>query len=250
MSSAVVHGNTVYLAGLTADDTKADVKGQTKQILDKIDKFLTEAGTDKSKILSANIWLTDIGTWGQMNEVWDAWFARQHAGPRHRRGQARQSRAQGRDHGAGGAELSPLLKEKGRHRRPFFVFSWRGSEARVDRPDNHEPLPGRARSSRLARHVPRSMFALNSGQRRSRRRLGTGHCRRLAAPRSARRSSRRRRPQCRHARGRRAGNRPRRRLRIEWQAGQAGTPALRRGQLRRRAAASRVSSSFPTDWAH
>ena len=75
MSSAVVHGNTVYLAGLTADDTKADVKGQTKQILDKIDKFLKEAGTDKSKILSANIWLTDIGTWGQMNEVWDAWVS-------------------------------------------------------------------------------------------------------------------------------------------------------------------------------
>jgi len=75
MSSAVVHGNTVYLAGLTADDTKADVKGQTAQILAKIDKFLAEAGTDKSKILSANIWLTDIGTWSQMNEVWDAWVA-------------------------------------------------------------------------------------------------------------------------------------------------------------------------------
>ena len=75
MSSAVVHGDTVYLAGLTADDAKADVKGQTEQILDKIDKFLKEAGTDKSKILSANIWLTDIGTWGQMNEVWDAWVA-------------------------------------------------------------------------------------------------------------------------------------------------------------------------------
>src|ERR1044072_5033404 len=71
MSSAVVHGNTVYLAGLTADDTKAE----TKQILDKIDKFLKDAGSDKSKILSANIWLTDIGTWSQMNEVWDAWVA-------------------------------------------------------------------------------------------------------------------------------------------------------------------------------
>src|SRR5471030_2770521 len=73
MSSAVVHGDTVYLAGLTADDTKADVKGQTKQILDKVDKFLKEAGTDKSKILSANIWLTDITTLGQMNEVGDSW---------------------------------------------------------------------------------------------------------------------------------------------------------------------------------
>ena len=75
MSSAVVHGDTVYLAGLTADDTKADVKGQTAQILTKVDKFLAEAGTDKSKILSANIWLTDIKTWSQMNEVWDAWIS-------------------------------------------------------------------------------------------------------------------------------------------------------------------------------
>ena len=75
MSSAVVHGNTVYLAGLTADDPKADVKVQTKQILDKVDKFLKEAGTDKSKVLSANIWLTDISTWSQMNEVWDAWVS-------------------------------------------------------------------------------------------------------------------------------------------------------------------------------
>ena len=65
----------IVLSGLTADDTKADVKGQTKQILDKIDKFLKDAGSDKSKILSANIWLTDIGTWSQMNEVWDAWVA-------------------------------------------------------------------------------------------------------------------------------------------------------------------------------
>jgi enamine deaminase RidA (YjgF/YER057c/UK114 family) len=75
MSSAVVHGDTVYLAGLTADDRNLDVKGQTKQILDKIDKFLAEAGSDKSKVLSANIWLTDISTWAQMNEVWDAWVS-------------------------------------------------------------------------------------------------------------------------------------------------------------------------------
>ena len=75
MSSAVVHGNTVYLAGLTADDPKADVKGQTKQILAKIDRLLAAAGTDKSKLLSANIWLTDITTWAQMNEVWDAWVS-------------------------------------------------------------------------------------------------------------------------------------------------------------------------------
>ena len=45
------------------------------RILDKIDKFLKEAGSDKSKVLSANIWLTDISTWSQMNEVWDAWVS-------------------------------------------------------------------------------------------------------------------------------------------------------------------------------
>src|SRR5690349_15249253 len=58
MSQAVIHGNTVYLAGLTADDTAQDVKGQTAQILAKIDALLAEAGTDKSKLLCANIWLT------------------------------------------------------------------------------------------------------------------------------------------------------------------------------------------------
>ena len=75
MSQAVVYGQTVYLAGLTADDTSQDVKGQTAQILAKIDKLLAEAGTDKSKVLSANIWLTDIKTWSQMNEVWDKWVS-------------------------------------------------------------------------------------------------------------------------------------------------------------------------------
>ena len=75
MSSAVVHGNTVYLAGITADDAKADVKGQTQQILDKIDKFLKEAGTDKSKLLSANIWITDMAKFAEMNAVWDAWVS-------------------------------------------------------------------------------------------------------------------------------------------------------------------------------
>jgi enamine deaminase RidA (YjgF/YER057c/UK114 family) len=75
MSQAVIHGDTVYLAGLTADDKTQDVKGQTSQILAKVDALLREAGTDKSRLLSANIWLTDIGTWSQMNEVWDAWVS-------------------------------------------------------------------------------------------------------------------------------------------------------------------------------
>ena len=73
MSSAVVHGNTVYLAGLTADDAKADVKGQTKQILDKIDHYLKEAGTSKSNLLTANLWIKDMALFSQMNAAWNEW---------------------------------------------------------------------------------------------------------------------------------------------------------------------------------
>ena len=74
MSKAVVHGNTVYLSGLTASDRSLDVKGQCQHIVDAIDKYLAEAGTDKTKLLSAQIWLTDIGTWADMNEIWVAWI--------------------------------------------------------------------------------------------------------------------------------------------------------------------------------
>ena len=76
MSQAVVHGNTVYLAGQVASGAPGkSVTEQTKDILGNIDALLAKAGTDKTKIISANIWLTDIGTWSQMNEVWDAWVA-------------------------------------------------------------------------------------------------------------------------------------------------------------------------------
>ena len=80
MSKAVVHGNTVYLAGQVAD--KAAGKGvgeQTHEILGIIDALLQEAGTDKTRILSANIWLTDIGTFAEMNKEWDAWVPQGHA---------------------------------------------------------------------------------------------------------------------------------------------------------------------------
>jgi enamine deaminase RidA (YjgF/YER057c/UK114 family) len=73
MSQAVIHGDTVYIAGQVADDTGADVAGQTRQILAKIDALLAEAGTDKSKLLSANVWLSDISTFERMNAVWDEW---------------------------------------------------------------------------------------------------------------------------------------------------------------------------------
>ena len=76
MSKAVVHGNTVYLAGIVADNSKGkSVKDQTQDILTQIDGFLTKAGTDKSKLLSANIWITDMAEFAEMNAVWDAWVA-------------------------------------------------------------------------------------------------------------------------------------------------------------------------------
>ena len=76
MSEAVIHGGKVYLAGMVAETTVGkSVKEQTKDILDQIDATLKEAGSDKTKVLKANIWLTDIKTWGQMNEAWDAWVA-------------------------------------------------------------------------------------------------------------------------------------------------------------------------------
>jgi enamine deaminase RidA (YjgF/YER057c/UK114 family) len=74
MSQAVVHGNTVYLAGQVAQNAPdGTVAEQTKDILNRIDALLGEAGSDKSKLLSANIWLSDIGGFAEMNAVWDAW---------------------------------------------------------------------------------------------------------------------------------------------------------------------------------
>lgn len=76
MSQAVIHGNTVYLAGQVAADPKADTTGQTQQILAQIDRLLAQAGTDKTRILSATIWLSNMGTFAEMNAVWDAWVAK------------------------------------------------------------------------------------------------------------------------------------------------------------------------------
>ena len=76
MSQAVVHGKSVYLAGQVASDPKADVTGQTEQILAQIDRLLGQAGTDKTRILSANIWLADMKTFAEMNKAWDAWVAK------------------------------------------------------------------------------------------------------------------------------------------------------------------------------
>ncbi len=73
MSQAVVHAGTAYLAGQVADDTSVGVAGQTEQVLAKIDAQLAAAGTDKSKLLSAQLWITDMASFNEMNAVWDAW---------------------------------------------------------------------------------------------------------------------------------------------------------------------------------
>jgi len=70
---AVIHGDTVYLAGQTADDRGADAAGQTRQVLAKIDEMLAAAGSDRSKLLSVTIWLADMADFAAMNEVYDAW---------------------------------------------------------------------------------------------------------------------------------------------------------------------------------
>ena len=75
MSQAVIHEHTVYLAGQVAADPVPSVTEQTRQILAKIDALLAEAGSDKTKLLSANIWLAEIRTLDEMNAVWDAWVA-------------------------------------------------------------------------------------------------------------------------------------------------------------------------------
>ena len=82
LSRAVVYNGLVFLAGMTADDTSADVKGQTEQILAKIDRYLKEAGSDKSKLLTATIWVSDMAKFNQMNKAWDAWVAAGHTPPR------------------------------------------------------------------------------------------------------------------------------------------------------------------------
>jgi len=64
---------TAYLAGQVADDPAADITGQTRQVLAQIDALLKEAGTDKTKILSATIYLPDIGNFAAMNAVWEKW---------------------------------------------------------------------------------------------------------------------------------------------------------------------------------
>jgi enamine deaminase RidA (YjgF/YER057c/UK114 family) len=76
MSQAVVHGNTVYLAGVVASKAAGEsVTKQTQEVLSIIDGHLAKAGSDKSKLLTATIYLTDMKNFAEMNAVWDGWVS-------------------------------------------------------------------------------------------------------------------------------------------------------------------------------
>jgi enamine deaminase RidA (YjgF/YER057c/UK114 family) len=76
MSQVVIHGNTVYLAGVVASNAGGEsVTKQTQDVLATIDGHLKKAGTDKSKLLTATIYITDMKTFAEMNAVWDGWVS-------------------------------------------------------------------------------------------------------------------------------------------------------------------------------
>lgn len=82
LSEMAIHNNTIYLAGQVAEDTSQDITGQTQQVLTAIDRLLAEAGSDKSKILSTTIYLTDLAEFPGMNAVWDSWVVEGYTPPR------------------------------------------------------------------------------------------------------------------------------------------------------------------------
>lgn len=78
MSEMTVHNGVAYLAGQIADDGTQDITGQTRQVLDAIDALLARAGSDKSKILRAQIFLVDLADFPAMNAVWEQWVVPGH----------------------------------------------------------------------------------------------------------------------------------------------------------------------------
>jgi len=73
LSEVTIHNGTVYLAGQIASDNKQDIVGQTREVLASIDRLLLEAGSDKTRILSTQIFITDMANFPAMNTVWDTW---------------------------------------------------------------------------------------------------------------------------------------------------------------------------------
>lgn len=81
-SEVAVHNGVAYLAGQVPFDSSADVYGQTQQVLAEIDKWLAQVGSDKSRILMAQIYLAEMNDYAEMNRAWDEWVAENHAPPR------------------------------------------------------------------------------------------------------------------------------------------------------------------------
>ena len=82
LSEAAIHNGTVYLAGQVAEDVTHNIEGQTREVLDHIDRLLGEAGSDKSRILMCQVFLADIKDIAGMNAVWEEWVADGQAPPR------------------------------------------------------------------------------------------------------------------------------------------------------------------------
>ena len=82
LSEAAIHNGVVYLAGQVADDSSLDITGQTQQVLAAIDRLLAEAGSDKTLVLQATIFLKTLADFPGMNAVWDRWVVHGHTPPR------------------------------------------------------------------------------------------------------------------------------------------------------------------------
>ena len=82
LSEVAIHNGTVYRAGQIAEDATQNIEGQTREVLGHIDRLLAEAGSDKTKILSCQIFLSDVKDFAGMNSVWDEWVAPGNAPPR------------------------------------------------------------------------------------------------------------------------------------------------------------------------
>jgi enamine deaminase RidA (YjgF/YER057c/UK114 family) len=82
LSEIAIHNGTVYLAGQIAEDTAQDAEGQTREVLGHIDRLLQEAGSDKTHLLSVQIYLADMVHFRAMNAVWDEWVAQGDTPPR------------------------------------------------------------------------------------------------------------------------------------------------------------------------
>ncbi|MGZ8288588.1 MAG: RidA family protein [Telluria sp.] len=82
LSEVAIHNDTIYLAGQIAEDTSADIVGQTREVLGHVDRLLGEAGSDKTCILMCQIYIADMANFAGMNEVWDEWVAQGHTPPR------------------------------------------------------------------------------------------------------------------------------------------------------------------------